>query len=77
MMAGLVVGARAVDRRVVLGDVEVNGPRPQRVGQRLHGFVETVRAHVPAETWAEIVRAMDAATAPAGALPAAMEGEGQ
>src|SRR5207253_1885888 len=38
--AGLVVGARAFHGRVVLGDVEVDGPRPQGGGQRRQRLVE-------------------------------------
>ncbi len=42
--AGVVVRARAEDGGVVLGDVEVDRPGPQRGGQRLEGLVETPRS---------------------------------
>src|SRR5438874_880903 len=38
--AGLVVGARTLHGGVVLGDVEVGGPRPQGGGQRRQRLVE-------------------------------------
>ena len=42
--AGVVVRAGAEDRGVVLGDVEVDRPGPQRRGQRLQGGVEMARS---------------------------------
>jgi hypothetical protein len=44
---------------------------------QIRAFVEVVKSHVPADTWIQIVQAMDVGPVPTEALPAAGEDEGQ